>query len=549
MEVERNYEALFVHRQCCGLSKSSGGKQMKRILSIIVVCILMASMTFAPGYAMESVVAGDQEVVTSQCTCDGSGAYISETELTEHLITDEELSAFSNASLPTSIDISTSEYLPPVKSQRGGSCTAYSTCYAEYSYNINRYLDREANDTDTYYTPMWAYNALRGDTTGSRGITVSQAYKFLKENGNLLWSEFFPADYTSLPSDSEDMRTALNIRADDYVSTYIDPAGTPIQSPKSSALAGVKQILASGQPLRVSSYFSWQSDSSANVLYRCKQVSTGHSILIVGYNDLFEYDINGDGQIEAGERGAFKIMNSWGSGWYDGGFAWVMYDALNQVTSVSGDWEASGTRKPAFSFESNKNWFTYCPIREVDPYVVAELIYRTDAANMMYVDIMTYTPDTARTWFDTIYNGVGAGSRNGVLLFDYNNANPNVRDNLFNSPTYAIRVGGLSDTTAFRTSTWRLTDNYGNPITDYMTLNPNNGSLVTSTCSPEFTLGDLNYDGEITSEDVTILNRYLGSSSLRLVDLSNLQLVLADYNQDGVVDSTDLTLIQNLVMP
>lgn len=67
--------------------------------------------------------------------------------------------------------------------------------------------------------------------------------------------------------------------------------------------------------------------------------------------------------------------------------------------------------------------------------------------------------------------------------------------------------------------------------------------------SPEFTLGDLNYDGEITSEDVTILNRYLGSSSLRFVDLSNLQLALADYNQDGVVDSTDLTLIQNLVIP
>lgn len=135
------------------------------------------------------------------------------------------------------------------------------------------------------------------------------------------------------------------------------------------------------------------------------------------------------------------------------------------------------------------------------------------------------------------------------MLLKGSGANPNVRDNLFNSPTHAIRVGGLSDTTAFRTSVWRFTDNYGNPITDYMTLNPNNVSLVTNTCSPEFTLGDLNYDGEITSEDVTILNRYLGSSSLRFVDLSNLQLALADYNQDGVVDSTDLTLIQNLVIP
>lgn len=55
--------------------------------------------------------------------------------------------------------------------------------------------------------------------------------------------------------------------------------------------------------------------------------------------------------------------------------------------------------------------------------------------------------------------------------------------------------------------------------------------------------------GKLHQKNVTILNRYLGSSPLRFVDLSNLQLALADYNQDGVVDSTDLTLIQNLVIP
>ncbi len=519
---------------------------MKRILGIIVVCVLIASMAFVPGYAMENAVTGDQEVITSQCICDGSGAYISETELTEHLITDEELSTFRNTSLTTSVDMSASAYLPPIKLQFGGSCTAYSTCYAEYSYNVNRYLNREVNDTDTYYTPMWAYNALRGDTIGSRGIHVSDAYEFLKENGNLLWSEFFPNDFTSLPSDLEDIRAALNIRADDYVSVYINPIGTPIQDPNSAALTNVKQILANGQPLRVSSHFSWQGDSTAHVLYRCQQVPSGHSILIVGYNDLFEYDINGDGQIEPGERGAFKIMNSWGTSWQDGGFAWVMYDALNQTTSVSGDWEASGTRKPAFSFESNKNWFTYCPIREVKPYIVAELLYNTDAANTMHVNIMTQTPFTASKWFDTVYSGLGAGARCGVLLFDYNNANTHVQDNLFNDPTYAIRVDGLNHTIASRTNLWRLTDNYGNPITDYMPLNPNDVTPVISTFSPEFTLGDLDYDGVVTMDDVTILARYLRIVQMRFEDLSNLQLVLADYNQDGVVNLTDYNLIESI---
>ncbi len=447
--------------------------------------------------------------------------------------------------------MSISGYLPPVQTQLGGSCTAYSTCYAEYSYNVNRYLDREVDGTDTYYTPMWAYNALRGDTTGSRGIAVSQAYKFLKENGNLLWSEFFTTNYTLLPTNLDDIRNALSIRADEFVSLFIDPTGTPIQSPRSQALTSVKQVLASGQPLRVSSYFSWQYDAAEHVLYRCKQLPGGHSILIVGYNDLFEYDINGDGRIEAGERGVFKIMNSWGTGWAQGdeGFAWVMYDALNQVTSVSGDWEESGTRIPAFSFESNKNWFTYCPIREVDTYIVAELAYGTLDASNMYVDIKTHLPTSTTGWYNTIYRQAGAGSRGGTLLLDYSNANPSLGETLLDGPICYIRVSGMQSASGSRNNAWRLTDDFGNPITNYMLLDSDNGASVIGSCSPNLILGDLNYDREITSEDVAILGKYLRVEQIRFQDLSNLQLALADYNQDGIVNLTDYNLIEGIATP
>lgn len=40
------------------------------------------------------------------------------------------------------------------------------------------------------------------------------------------------------------------------------------------------------------------------------KVTSGHGILVVGYDD---------------DRQAFKILNSWGSGWGEGGFAWLPY--------------------------------------------------------------------------------------------------------------------------------------------------------------------------------------------------------------------------------
>ena len=39
---------------------------------------------------------------------------------------------------------------------------------------------------------------------------------------------------------------------------------------------------------------------------------------LVGYNDNIWVDINHDGKIQTGEKGAFKIANSWGAD-YEGG--------------------------------------------------------------------------------------------------------------------------------------------------------------------------------------------------------------------------------------
>lgn len=72
--------------------------------------------------------------------------------------------------------------------------------------------------------------------------------------------------------------------------------------------------------------------------------------MVVGYDDNKSYDVNRNGIIEECEKGAFKIANSWGEDFGSGGYAWVLYDALNKETTIPGNWEGSlpGERVSAF---------------------------------------------------------------------------------------------------------------------------------------------------------------------------------------------------------
>ncbi len=44
-----------------------------------------------------------------------------------------------------------------------------------------------------------------------------------------------------------------------------------------------------------------------------------------GYDDNIWVDINSNGTVDSGEKGAFRIANSWGTGWGEGGYGWLPY--------------------------------------------------------------------------------------------------------------------------------------------------------------------------------------------------------------------------------
>ena len=54
-----------------------------------------------------------------------------------------------------------------------------------------------------------------------------------------------------------------------------------------------------------------------------------HCSAIVGFDDNKDC---GDGS-----KGAYKIMQSWGTGWGDGGFSWISYKLWDSGTILAGN--------------------------------------------------------------------------------------------------------------------------------------------------------------------------------------------------------------------
>lgn len=466
---------------------------------------------------------------------------------------------YSDVQLATSVDLSTSNYFPPIGNQGSiSSCGAWATTYYQYTYEANKFnnITTTANNA---YSPTWTYNLINSGFDG--GSRYFHTYQVLELQGALHISEQpYNVDNYSFEwsTNTTAMINALRTRLANYSTISINTSSNQITHVNDSQLAEIKRLLCAEKVLLVNLYanpnlsnWSFKEISSGGedgdiAAYRASESNTGHAMVIVGYDNNITCDINGNGTIEATERGAFKVANSWGANWKNDGYIWVMYDALNKTSAnTTNNWETNenGERISIFEFSiQNQNDFHYIEVENKIINLVGLLELNTLYRNQLSL----YTGKNSAS--DTIYDY----TRNteiqrtcpfsGTIVLDYLDCDDYILDNL--SENWYVKIyDSITNGSITSEVKYKIVDNKQNVVKDFGVISPaiNNGGTVNKYCQINLQLGDINYDGSLSQSDVDLIQNYLAKA----VRFSDLQCTLADYDQNGTIDINDAVYILN----
>ncbi len=256
-------------------------------------------------------------------------------ERTEETI--ENSPAGSSIELPASVDNSTNEnakYCPPIGDQGGvGSCQYWADHYFCATYQYNKLMGTEVSE-ETTFSPRWYYaNEVRNYFNYVNGFYTGMT---LDRCPNINFSAS-DDDGTDFPADTLD--------------NWLYSERIKISEERVDALEEIKEAIAEGNIVSVCTSAYWfqymdivGSLSPKNKKFEGQQIVVAcmgkknsdkgyHAISVVGYDDDIWVDLNQNGTIEEGEKGAFKFANSWGDNWGNDGYMWIAYDALNKTSA------------------------------------------------------------------------------------------------------------------------------------------------------------------------------------------------------------------------
>ena len=311
-----------------------------------------------------------------------------------------------SADLPGKVDNSQLKYFPPIRSQGSlPTCGSFSgTYYAmTYMWAMANDLDAKNGGDDFRLSPKWNNNMVNGGTNS--GSWYYWCYDIGMKHGTASWAEF--------PYDNNYREWCL-VPSTWYDSIYrrFDTYGYVNNTDTDTGIEQVKQLLLNGYVLNFPTYInSWQwttikndpstADDDAtvgkSVAFWVNGTAGYHAMTVVGYDDTIWTDVNGNGVVDNGEKGAFRIANSWGTGWKEGGFCWMAYDALKGSSAVSG--APSAGRIDGWS-PARAHWVTARSF--YTPQVVAEFTLKHAKRNQLRVTLgLSDTSHTqpSSTWY------------------------------------------------------------------------------------------------------------------------------------------------------
>lgn len=215
------------------------------------------------------------------------------------------------AYLPEEVDLS-SRFPTPGDQGQQSSCTAWATGYAMRSYYEGRRRNWKFSSPREIISPAYIYNRLHnfsGDCNA--GTAISDALDLLKSDGAPPLSAYpYAENDCARPASRDQIRLGAQFRINGW--SAVD----------NQRLDDAKGQLARGHPvvfgMEVSDSFeNLQGSGTYDDLTSPR--TGGHAMVLVGYSE---------------RRQAFKVMNSWGTDWGDGGFGWISYRAVRRLSDL-----------------------------------------------------------------------------------------------------------------------------------------------------------------------------------------------------------------------
>lgn len=209
----------------------------------------------------------------------------------------------TNPSFPSSYSLVS----PPVGYQGGESnCVVFAATYGARS--IEQYYRSGASSysySSNIFSPEFVYNQTKFGDCGS-GTSLTTVLDFMKNTGVCTWNTM-PYDYTNgcstMPTSSQTAEAA-NYKISGYSWLYASDV-TAIKNSLVNKHPVIVNIVPDQAFVNGGAGFIWSAYTSGK--------TAGHTIVIVGWDD---------------SKSAWKFLNSWGTGWSDGGFAYVTYNFL-----------------------------------------------------------------------------------------------------------------------------------------------------------------------------------------------------------------------------
>lgn len=214
--------------------------------------------------------------------------------------------------LPSRADLQ--KYFPTPGDQGDqASCVGWSVAYGVKTYQEGIERGWNINSSDHQFSPSYVYNQLAyppGNRYG--GSAYVDAFNILTEQGVVPVSDFTYNEYdcTAQPS------AATRSRGGAYrIATWRRVNVMDTSEMKAQIASGFPIMLG----IMVDDYLDLLGPGEVYSSYSGYNTG-GHAVVAIGFDD---------------SKNAFKIFNSWGTGWADGGVGWISYDAMKQI-SVEG---------------------------------------------------------------------------------------------------------------------------------------------------------------------------------------------------------------------